>query len=178
MPEFIDDATFGTYFEEFENTAWRLETRRGYASDRRSPNWARWEAGDDVSHGRPTAWGENVQVQTTAGKRFERVRLVDNPPTAGQRFLLARAPNNLASGEDIRNMWRADAERLGLPAVDFWLFDHRRALVLHFDDDDEYLGSELVEDPVQIAEFRQIRAAAWPQAIPHSDFAPGVASTV
>ncbi|GAQ69692.1 hypothetical protein T45_01423 [Streptomyces turgidiscabies] len=178
MPQFIDDSAFGTYFETFERTAWRLEARRGYASDRTGPNWARWKAGEDVGRDRPTAWRENVQRQSAAGKRFERVRLVDDPPTAGQLFLLARAPSNEAAGEDMRNMWRPDAERIGLPAVDFWLFDDHRALVLHFDDADEYLGAELVEDPPRIAEFCRIRDAAWPQAIRRQDFAAQVTSRV
>ncbi|NUV63461.1 DUF6879 family protein [Streptomyces sp. CAI-85] len=177
MPEFIDDSTFGTYFETFEHTAWRLETRRGYASDREGPNWARWQAGEDVSHDAPRAWSENVRRQTAAGKRFERIRIVDDPPTEGQRFLLARATNNEASGEDIRHLWRADAERLRLPAVDFWLFDDRRALILHFDDADEYLGAELVEDPAKITEFCRIRDDSWPRAIRRRDLAGQVAST-
>lgn len=176
MPQFIDDSTFGTYFETFERTAWRLETRHGYASDRTSPNWARWKAGQDVGHDSPGAWGENVQEQTAAGKRFERIRLVDDPPTDGQRFLLARATNNEAAGEDIRYLWRADADRLQLPAVDFWLFDNRLALVVHLDDADEYLGAELVEKPLRIAEFCRIRDAAWPHAIRRTDFVAQVPS--
>ncbi|MEU9102121.1 DUF6879 family protein [Streptomyces sp. NPDC048361] len=53
------------------------------------------------------------------GKRFERVRLVDDPPTDGQRYLLASGLGNVDAGEDIRNLVRADAERLGLPDGDF-----------------------------------------------------------
>ncbi|MDH6214352.1 DUF6879 family protein [Streptomyces pseudovenezuelae] len=178
MPEFIDDSTFGTYFETFERTAWRLETRRGYASDRQSVHWARWKAGEDVSRDPTSAWRENIQRQTAAGKKIERIRLVDDPPTEGQLFLLARAPSNEAVGEDMRNMWRADAEHLGLPALDFWLFDDHRALVLHFDEADEYLGAELVEEPTRIAELGQLRDAAWPHAIRRRDFAAQVASSV
>jgi hypothetical protein len=176
VPEFIDDSTFGTYFETFERTAWRLETRRGYASDRQSTNWARWQAGEDVSHDAPRPWGENVQRQTSAGKRFERIRIVDDPPTEGQRFLLARATHNEATGENIRHLWRAEAEHLQLPVVDFWLFDDRRSLVLHFDEADEYLGAELVEAPARISEFRRTRETAWPRAIRRVDLAAQVAS--
>ncbi|MEV7087753.1 DUF6879 family protein [Streptomyces sp. NPDC093085] len=176
MPEFIDDSTFGAYFETFTHTAWRLETRRGYASDRNGPNWERWKAGADFSRDRPTAWGENIRRQTAAGRRVERIRLVDDPPADGQLFLLARAPGNIEAGEDIRNMWRADAEDLGLPAVDFWLFDNRLALVLPFDDADGYLGAERVADPARIAEFSRIKDAAWPYAMRHEDFAAQVTS--
>ncbi|WP_051371079.1 DUF6879 family protein [Streptomyces sp. 142MFCol3.1] len=41
MP-FIDDDTFGTCFEEFEHTAWRLESRRGYGSDRAGEKYRRY----------------------------------------------------------------------------------------------------------------------------------------
>lgn len=177
MPEFIDDSTFGSYFELFKRSAWRLETRRGYASDRHSANWARWQEGEDVAHDPPNPWRQNIQRQTAAGKLIQRVRLVDDPPTEGQRFLLARAPSNISAGEEIRNMWRADAGRLTLPAVDFWLFDDQRALVLHFDEADGYLGAELVEDPDRIKRFCEIRDTAWPQATGHEEFAAKVASS-
>ncbi|MFF4217556.1 DUF6879 family protein [Streptomyces nondiastaticus] len=175
MPEFIDDATFGDYFRDFRYTAWRLETRRGYASDRAGKRYAQFLNGERLGI-EPSAWSDNIRVQVRQGKRIERVRLVDNPPTQGQLFLLASAVNNIAAGEDIRNMWRGDAEKLGLPAVDFWLFDSCRGLVLHFDDADEYLGSELVEDPTRIAGYCQVRDAAWHHAIRREQFLEQVRS--
>lgn len=178
MPEFIDDATFGNYFEEFEHTAWRLETRRGYASDRSSQKWQRFLKGEDISSDPSSAWRANVRAQVACGKRIERVRIVDSPPTEEQLFLLASAAGNNAAGEDIRSLWRADAEKLRLPAEDFWLLDSRQALVLHFDEGDGYLGSELVSDPARIVAFCQARDAAWHHAIRREDFAAQVASTV
>ncbi|MEU6486320.1 DUF6879 family protein [Streptomyces sp. NPDC046887] len=166
MPEFIDDNDFGGYFEAFEHTAWRLETRRGYASDRASEKFHRWsESGvlPDDSH-RP--WCRNVRRQTAAGKRIERVRLVDTPLTPEQRYLLAGAKANNAAGEDIRTLRRDEADRLGLGSEDFWLFDACRALVLHFDKADEYLGAELVTDPARVVRFCRLRDAAWHFANP------------
>lgn len=178
MSEFIDDSTFGSYFETFEHTAWRLETRRGYGSDRAGEKYHRFlETGTvpDDSH-RP--WCVNVRAQTAQGKRIERVRIVDTPPTPEQRFLLAAAVSNNQAGEDIRNLWRTDAEKLRLPATDFWLFDAHRALVLHFDSEDEYLGAEHVEEPSRVVEFCQIRDAAWHYAIRREEFVAQVASIV
>ncbi len=103
-PELQPFSSIAHLFREFRHTAWRLETRRGYASDRRSPKWARWQAGEDIAAEPANTWRENVVEQTAAGKRFERVRLVDDPATDGQRFLLASAPGNVAAGEDIRNL--------------------------------------------------------------------------
>ncbi|WP_328285894.1 DUF6879 family protein [Streptomyces sp. A1-5] len=44
-----------------------------------------------------------------AGKCIERVRLIDQPTTEGQRFLLAGGLGNVAAGEDVRNLYRSEA---------------------------------------------------------------------
>lgn len=164
-------------FREFRHTAWRLETRRGYASDRRSPKWARWQAGEDIAD-EASGWLENVAEQTTAGKHFARVRLVDDPSTDGQRFLLASAPGNVAAGEDIRNLTRAQAEQLRLPDYDFWLFDSKVLARFAFDEDDTTLGVYVTEDPAEVLAACQTRDAAWHHAMPTREFARQVASTV
>ncbi|WP_369388879.1 DUF6879 family protein [Streptomyces sp. CG1] len=164
-------------FREFRHTAWRLETRRGYASDRRSPKWARWQAGEDIAN-EASVWLENVAEQTAAGKRFERVRLVDAPPTEGQRFLLASAPGNVAAGEDIRNLTRTQAEDVRLPDYDFWLFDSKIVARFAFDEDGTTLGVYVTEDPAEALAACQARDAAWHHALPTHEFARQVASTV
>ncbi|MER5616686.1 DUF6879 family protein [Streptomyces sp. NPDC002215] len=156
-------------FREFRHTAWRLETRCGYASDRNSPKWARWQAGEDVA-GDTSAWLENVSGQTAAGKRIERVRLVDEPPTEGQRFLLASAPGNVDAGEDIRNLTRVRAEQLRLPDYDFWLFDSKTVARFAFDENDTTLGVYVTEDPAEVLAACQARDAAWHHAVPTRQF--------
>ncbi|MFD4604103.1 DUF6879 family protein [Streptomyces sp. NPDC058464] len=165
-------------FSDFKHTAWRLETRRGYATDRRSETWARWQAGEDVTHDAPDGWRQNVAEQTAQGKAFGRVRLVDDPPTEGQRFLMTRAPGNVAVGDEIRYLWRTDAERLGLPDFDFWLIDSRTLLRFVFDEDDTTLGVIRSEDPAEVLAACQARDAAWHHALPAADFAEQVRSMV
>ncbi|MEW2631649.1 DUF6879 family protein [Streptomyces sp. NPDC048389] len=165
-------------FTEFKHTAWRLETRRGYATDRNSPKWARWKAGADIATEPADGWRENVRRQTEQGKRFERVRLVDEPLTEGQEFLLASGLGNVAAGEDIRNLSRSAAERLGLPDWDFWLFDSRTLVRFVFDTEDTTLGVIVSEDPAEVAAACQARDAAWHHAIRTADFARQVRSTV
>ncbi|MEU9631632.1 DUF6879 family protein [Streptomyces luteogriseus] len=165
-------------FTDFKHTAWRLETRHGYATDRRSEAWARWQAGEDIAHDAPDAWRRNVAEQTAHGKRFGRVRIVDQPPTEGQRFLLTRAPSNVAAGDEVRYLWRANAERLGLPDFDFWLIDSRTLLRFVFDDEDTTLGVVVSEDPSEVLAACQARDAAWHFAVPAAEFARQVPSTM
>ncbi|MCX4919005.1 DUF6879 family protein [Streptomyces sp. NBC_00687] len=113
---------------------------RGYATDRNSEAWARWKAGQDGAHDAPNAWRRNVAEQTGLGKRFGRVRVVDEPLTEEQAFLLTRAPSNVAAGDEVRYLLRRDADRLGLPELDFSLIDSRTLLTLVFDDADTTLG--------------------------------------
>ncbi|MFF4576120.1 DUF6879 family protein [Streptomyces sp. NPDC001410] len=177
-PELQPFSSITHLFREFRHTAWRLETRRGYASDRNSPKWARWQAGEDIAQDPANTWRVNVTEQTAAGKRFERVRLVDAPPTDGQRFLLASAPGNVAAGEDIRNLSRAQAEQLRLPDYDYWLFDSRVVARFAFDEDDTTLGVYVTEDPAEVLAACQARDAAWHHAVATREFARQVASTV
>lgn len=176
MPGLIPFDEITHLFTDFEHTAWRLETQRGYASDRLSPNWPRWKAGEDFANDPPDAWRQNIAAQTAAGKRFERVRLVDDPPTEGQQFLLARAPSNEAAGEDIRNLYRADALRLGLPGYDFWLFDSRTVVKFVIDDEGETLGVRVLEDAESVVRACQARDAAWHYAVPTREFQAQVPS--
>jgi hypothetical protein len=165
-------------FRDFRHTAWRLETRRGYASDRNSPLWPRFLAGEDVTSEPANAWRQNVREQVDQGKTFGRVRLVDEPLTQGQEFLLARAPSNVAAGEDIRYLPRSQAHALRLPDHDFWLFDSKILVRFAFDEDDTTLGVYVTEDPAEVLAACQARDAAQHHAVAAAEFTKQVASRV
>ncbi|MBT2411074.1 hypothetical protein J7I94_10940 [Streptomyces sp. ISL-12] len=170
---------FGGLFRKFEHTAWRLETRRRYASDEAGDRWKGFiETGsvvEDWPAGAPVrSFRDTIREQTGLGKRVERVRIVDQPPTTGQRYLLDGARWNIASGEDIRNMWRVDADRLRLPDEDFWLFDSRLIALLRFDYDDQLTHVDLITEPAEVVRCSMIRDAAWHYAVPWEEFTAGM----
>ncbi|MGW6915554.1 DUF6879 family protein [Kitasatospora sp. NPDC054939] len=166
------------FFEDFEHTAFRLETRRGYAVDIGTERYERFIRGEALPFEPDNPWHANVRRQTAAGKRFERVRLVDEPITLGQRFLLVSGLGNAEAGEDIRNLPRAEGDRLSLPRFDFWLFDSRVLARFHFDGSDNTLGVEITEDPADVLSACQARDAAWHFAVPTREFAARVLSGV
>ena len=177
-PELQPYASISQLFQDFKHTAWRLETRRGYASDRKNPKWPLFLAGEDITNVPDNAWRENVRVQTARGKRFERVRVVDEPPTQGQAFLLASASSNVAAGEDIRNLTRSQSLELRLPDYDFWLFDSKILARFAFDDEDTTLGVYVTEDPAEVLAACQARDSAWHHAVRAEELARRVRSTV
>jgi hypothetical protein len=82
------------------------------------------------------------------------------------RFLLASGPWNVEAGEDIRDMCRADAQRLGLPDYDFRLFDSRVMMKFAIDQEGVTLGVELVEEPTEVLRACRTREHVWHYAVP------------
>ncbi|MYV99237.1 DUF6879 family protein [Streptomyces sp. SID3343] len=177
VPVIIGFDEFDAMFETFEHTAWRLETRRAYRDDEVTDTYRRFVDGQPADYDLDDAWCASRREQSAQGKRFERVRIMDNPPTIGQLYLLDGARRNAAVGETVRSLWRADAERLQLPREDFWLFDSRVLACLLFDGD-ALVGVELVTDPVEVGRACQIRDAAWHHALPFEEFATQVTSAM
>ncbi|AJP02073.1 hypothetical protein TU94_11765 [Streptomyces cyaneogriseus subsp. noncyanogenus] len=171
VPELIGLAEFARLFETFEHSAWHLETRRGYASDRGDEDYAQFLATGEAPMDLGSDWCVNIRRQTALGKYVGRVRVVDNPPTEGQLYLLSYARCNAATGEDVRNLWREDAERAHLPAEDFWIFDSRLVAVLRFDDEDVFHDVEIITEPAEVLRYCQVRDAAVHASIPYDEFA-------
>jgi hypothetical protein len=177
VPELVDRATFRRLFKTFKHTAWRLETRRGYASDRQDPDFHAFLATGSSPFDPNEPWFVNIRAQTGVGKQVGRVRVADNPPTTEQLFLLDYARHNATVGEDIRYLWREDADRAALPAEDFWIFDSRLVALLHFDDEDNMLDIEMISEPAEVVRYSIARDAAMHHAVPYDQFAAQVTAT-
>ncbi|MFC1417050.1 DUF6879 family protein [Streptacidiphilus cavernicola] len=176
VPEFVPQKKISEFINDgFEHTAWRLETRTGYLSDQEMPSYEEFLRTGDTAGEVGHPWFDNVRRMVGNGKRFERVRLVDSPPTVGQRYLLACARTNVAAGEDIRYLWRADAEQYGVNLSDFWLFDSRTVARFHFEGE-RTIGMELITDPAEVLRACQVRDVAWHHATPYSAFRTQVPS--
>lgn len=114
-----------------------------------------------------------MRKATAEGRRFERVRVVSVPASDYTRFGLWAARQTVGAGEDIRYLIRARADEVGLPNHDYWLFDSRKLVRMHFDDtDDRLMSVEFVEDDyAQIVQHNYWRDAAWHHASRREDFA-------
>ncbi|MFF4328341.1 DUF6879 family protein [Streptomyces sp. NPDC001591] len=165
-------------FTEFELTAFRLETRRGYASDREGERFQAFMRGTNPEPQPDNPWNVNVREKAARGALFSRVRLIDDPPTDGQRFLMASAAGNMDAGEDIRVLSRSEAVRLELPDYDFWLFDSRILVRFHIDEADVTTGVELIEDPADVLAACRARDRAWNAASPSAEVWAQVRSSV
>jgi hypothetical protein len=117
------------------------------------------------------SWLDMLREARAKGRRFARVRLVTLPLTDYSRFGVWCAQFTNGAGEDIRYLTRAKAQAAGLPNHDYWLFDSHKLVRMHFDDNDAFLGGEVIEDAEEIVKHNYWRDAAWHHAMRRDDFA-------
>ncbi|WP_189175977.1 DUF6879 family protein [Streptomyces lasiicapitis] len=170
-PRILDPDQFAKLFENFQHSAWHLEMRRRYAVDEATETYTQFVRGEAPSWDLDSHWSRIIRPKTSDGAAVGRVRILDDPPTAGQLYLLAHAEKNAALGEDVRNMWRADAKRVNLPDEDFWIFDSHIVALCNFDDDDNLTGAELITEPAAVNQYNRLRDVAQHYATPYKEFA-------
>ncbi|GAA1944807.1 DUF6879 family protein [Amycolatopsis minnesotensis] len=160
-------AGFAELFRTFESSAWRLETLPAYEVDEERASFERFVRTGDLDVGYLAGWLSDVRAATEAGKRFERVRVVVDPPTDYLRFEMAVAAHNIRAGEEIRVLPDRGARSLGLPERhDFWIFDDRRVAILHMSPTGRLLDVEVKDDEATLARHRAWQALAWERASP------------
>jgi hypothetical protein len=111
-----------------------------------------------------------IRQATAEGRRFARVRIVSVPLSDYSRFGLWAAQFTGDAGEDIRYLTRESADVTELPKHDFWLFDSRLLVRMHFGEQDKFQGGEVIDDPAVIVEHNFWRDAAQHRAIRREEF--------
>ncbi|WP_406013768.1 hypothetical protein OG520_17360 [Streptomyces sp. NBC_00984] len=165
MPDLVSGEAFLRLFKDCAHSAFRLEVRTSYGIPDEDEPYRRFLAGEDPGLDWFAPWLDLMRAETGKGKRIERVRVIDAPPSDYLRFELWGTPHNLAAGEDIRYLDRDRAKAAGLPDYDFWLFDAQAVALLRFGEHDRFLGVVLSDDPEDILRHARWREAAWHHAI-------------
>lgn len=153
--ERLTSEAYANLFDRFEWTAFRLETQPTYRVPYEADAYSDWLAGtpalpDEIPWFR--AWLDQIRAAHASGRRVQRVRVVDNPPTDYQRWELWATPYAEAAGEDIRLITRARLTELGIPGGDWWLFDNSALAKMAFDDEGRPQPGVIVTDPEVIAQ--------------------------
>jgi hypothetical protein len=180
---FLTNEEFDKLFTTFEHTAFRLETRDSYVGvSYEVEPFERWLVGERVEWGPDDPWTRLVQAAKAAGKRFERVRAISEPWSDYSRYALWECLDNLAAGEDIRYMSRERTMAIGLPVTlpgyDYWLFDSRLLVRLHYNEANDHVHSEVVDDSAAIVQHNYWRDAAWHYALQRDEYVRQVGEPV
>jgi hypothetical protein len=156
----ITEEEFGEMLRTIRSSAFRLETLDVYALDSERADFELFLAGRP---GPPPwqEWLEQVAAQTRQGKTVSRVRVLAEPPTDYQRWMLWAQPWYERVGEDIRYLPRSLAVALRLPLeVDWWLLDDQRVVLMYFTGAGVIAGKILITEPGIVARHREWRDLA------------------
>ena len=164
------------YFEEnFTRTAFRLETLDQYEVASDGNDFGRYLAGaPEPDPERKQSWLDVLRAEVERGAYRHRVHILQSPLGDYLRYECewGYAPNAKA-GEDIRILDTAERSAPeGLPDHDFWLFDDKAVLRMHYDADGQFVGGEPLPDEAA-PQYRAARDAAWEAAVSFDDYWTG-----
>ena len=165
----ISEDEFLEAVRTFRRTAFRLETRDSYALGYERADFGQFLAGSpvpppEIDWWRP--WLDRVTRWRQEGKAVCRVRVLADPPTDYQRWMLWSDRWAAEAGEEIRYLSRTRAEALGVPLADWWLLDDERVILMRFTETGEDAGKVLVTKPSDVAPYREWRDRALRNATP------------
>ncbi|MER9338082.1 hypothetical protein NKJ06_29655 [Mesorhizobium sp. M0293] len=136
---------FGAYFENFKQSAFRLEMLPEYDVEEEVEALAAFHAGRPTPDGFNSEWHAIVTSAAERGAKLSRIRCYKEVSDY-LKFEIERGyPGNIKLGETIRYVPTAEArsvsETLGLTfLLDFWMFDGSVVFLMHYDCFGRFLG--------------------------------------
>lgn len=165
---------FDAAFDSFAESAFRLQAQPQYLVPDEDEEFRLFREGRPLPEWsvQTSPWLRRVAESTAAGKRWQRVQLIDDEPLNDYlRFELdSYDRGNIDAGEDIRVAQRNAAPQLARARRDFWLFDEvlpgAAVVFIDYDADGRVLGFERTADPTVLGECGRTRRIALAHAVP------------
>jgi len=167
---------FAACFDRFKESAFRLETLQRYTVPEEAERIRMFREGRPRPERsvRTSPWLRRVAVTTAAGKRWQRVHVVDHPLSEYLRYELLGYVESAAVGEEVRIADRATHSDLTTLTTDFWLFDadSENAFVvpMNYDDEGHLLGYELAQSREQLDRRRSERDLALAHSVSLNEY--------
>lgn len=148
-------------WREFTTSAFRLEALPEYRVAGEDGLLERFLSGRPMPVGFNVGWHDSLRSYRRDGKAVQRVRVVSRPLTDYQRSEFEWGyPGNVEAGEEIRVLDPEDEAVAELPGQDFWLFDDRTVVLMHYQDGLQ-IGRELLvdADPAEYVRYKELAMA-------------------
>lgn len=155
-------ANLGELFASSTRDVFRLELQQAYKVAGEEARLAAWRAGAEWPVG-ITPWQERLKLLVPRGVRMRRVHIVELPMSEYVRWEMESYVRNATFGEEIRILPKRQAS-LTLPDLDFWLFDERTVVLMHYNDEGVLTERELLQGDAQA--YVLARDLAWRAAQP------------
>lgn len=171
MPTISDDE-FGGLLTCFQREAIHLETRDAYGTAVELPRLAKWAAGEHDDLEWLQGWCATLRKHTAAGRRIRRARVVSEPLSEYQRWSHSIAQPMVDAGEEIHWVPRQRVSSIAIPGNDFYLFDNRLIVFLHYAGNGLGTAKTTSTDPSDVRLCRTAFEAVWAVSVSHRDYEP------
>jgi hypothetical protein len=160
------------FFHTFRREALHLEMRDTYGTQVERPHWKKWEDGQQDDCDWLKSWFDTVKSSVRAGKVVRRARIISEPITEYQRWVLSDSHLFTEAGEQIVWIPRRLVSAVALPGNDFWLFDEETAIFSIFAGNGEVVERQLWTDPDVVRLCKTAFESAWALGIPDREYKP------
>jgi hypothetical protein len=156
----------------FGQEAVHLEMRDAYGTTVELPHMAKWAAGESDDLQWLQGWCATLREHVKYGRSVRRARVVSEPLSDYQRWSYSVADSMVDAGEDIRWVPRRLVSAIAFPGNDFYLFDGRVAVFLHYSGSGLSEGMTKTDTPNVAALCRDSFEAVWALSTPHREYQP------
>jgi hypothetical protein len=170
----LDAAQLGELIKSrFTREAFRLETLDAYYVASDGGDVARYLRGErEPDPARKEPWLARLRAERAAGKRRQRVHVVRGPLSGYLRYECewGYVPN-VAAGEEVRILDLSERPRPAGLTIDhdFWLLDNEHVIRMHYTEDGQFTGAEML-GVRELPRYRAAREAALAAADPFTDY--------
>jgi hypothetical protein len=156
----LTNKEFGDLFDSFGQSAFRLESLDRYTVPAEAVEYRRFLVGELFPVSAEDEWAQLIRKNVHQGKIMQRVHVISMPLTPYLRYEIewGYVYSSLA-GEDIYLIERADVPREILRIPEFWLFDRKTLIVMHYDPIGHFVNAERNDSPEAIAACCQASAS-------------------
>jgi len=139
-----------------------LETRDSYGTDTELPHLAKWRRGEPDDYEWLQWWLDMLRGHRASGRTCRRARIVSEPLSDYQRWVLSYVQLFVDAGEDTRYVPRDRLTSILLPGSgDFYVFDDRIVLFLHYSGLGTNASFAISEDPQTVRTCREAFDVVW-----------------
>lgn len=170
--ESISSDELDSHFTSFKREALHLEMRDTYGTAVELPHLRKWLNGEPDDTEWLQEWFDTVRAGAGAGNVFRRARIVSEPVSEYQQWVLKDTHLYVEAGEDIRWTPRRLVSTIALPGNDFWLFDRELVVFIIFAGNGLVIDYLSTTDPEAIGLCLSAFYAVWSLSIPTSDYRP------
>ncbi|UXY32604.1 DUF6879 family protein [Streptomyces sp. HUAS TT20] len=165
----LDGEAWRAKFQDFQSEAWRLETLPEYRVPQEEEEIRAYLAGERIDpHTYSDAYTEDLGRVRREGKSKGRVHIVTRPLTTYLQYEFMHYRPHVWAGDDIRIMDVTDRENPLAGVQDFWVFDKKEVVLMHYEADGTQISREVHEGDV--TPFMEYQRIALAESVPFDEY--------